>query len=338
MNSKQIPAKACHFEGQFEFRSNGEGAKSVPFKMMARTAQPIEHWFWGKAVHDMDGLNMHKAKLPIDYAHDSNTILGYANKFNTDENGLTVHGALTPTSATDKAQEVIDKANAGVPYEASISFGGDGIVIEQVPEGSTAYVNGYDLDGPATIFRQWPLRGIAVCPYGADRNTSTQFKDENKEIKVNFMETTEMKNEEKKVEPEGVETELEAEADAVEAGVESEPDTEAEAVDVEGVDDEPTAEQLDDRSELKFFMETFGDEQGAKFYADGFSFTDALVLYVGQLRKQNEELCKKLESMEMGESPVSEAEAEKVTPVKDGLSDNQRLFREALKKKLNKEQ
>jgi hypothetical protein len=29
--------------------------------------------------------------------------------------------------------------------------------------------------GPATVIRKWTLRGLAVCPYGADRQTATEF-------------------------------------------------------------------------------------------------------------------------------------------------------------------
>jgi hypothetical protein len=41
----------------------------------------------------------------------------------------------------------------------------------------SAKVNGYTQPGPATIFRQWKLRGVAVCPYGYDKNTSTRLSN-----------------------------------------------------------------------------------------------------------------------------------------------------------------
>jgi len=60
----------------------------------------------------------------------------------------------------------------GVPYEASINFGGDGIKIQELGDGETTEVNGARFDGPGIVVREWPLRGVAICPYGADMNTA----------------------------------------------------------------------------------------------------------------------------------------------------------------------
>jgi hypothetical protein len=90
-------------------------------------------------------------------------------------------GALVPFKDSDRATEIIFKRKEGVPYQASINFGGDGIEIEEVSEGQTAFVNGYELKGKATIIRKFPLRGVALCPYGADENTdASAFSSSNK--------------------------------------------------------------------------------------------------------------------------------------------------------------
>jgi hypothetical protein len=127
-------------------------------------------------------------KVAIDYCHDENQIIGYANKFSIDTGNLEASGALTPFKDSDRATEIVHKAGAGVPYEASINFGGDGIKIEEVedPE-ETVEVNGRTFHGPITIIREWPLRGIAVCPYGADANTSTVFSGSDNTIEVKIM-------------------------------------------------------------------------------------------------------------------------------------------------------
>jgi len=70
----------------------------------------------------------------------------------------------------------------GVPLEASINFGGDGIEIEDLEDGDSAEVYGTTMSGPMVIVRKWPLRGVAVCPYGADMNTATTFASGNQEI------------------------------------------------------------------------------------------------------------------------------------------------------------
>ena len=170
----RIPAAACAFTvSEVEFGDNGEGAKSAPVRLVARTGKPIEHWFWGRIVHDLAGMHLHKSRIPIDYAHDSKEVLGYLNRFDITSGDLVVSGALVPFKDSDRATEIMHKTRAGVPYEASINFGGDGLKVEEVPEGFVAQVNGFAFDGPGVIVREWPLRGVAICPYGADANTST---------------------------------------------------------------------------------------------------------------------------------------------------------------------
>jgi hypothetical protein len=169
-----IPAKACTLSvGEFTLGDNGEGSKSAPVKLVARSGKPIKHWFWGRVVHDLAGMRLHKSRLPIDYVHDDKEILGYLNHFDSHSGDLVVSGALVPYKETDRASEIMHKYRQGVPYEASINFGGGGIKIQEVMQGQVAEVNGYQFDGPGVIIREWPLRGVAICPYGADQNTDS---------------------------------------------------------------------------------------------------------------------------------------------------------------------
>jgi len=175
-SQRKVPATALRNRiGRFEFSNNGEDTSGISFRMVARSGDAIEHWYWGNVVHDLAGMRMHKERLPIDYGHDEKEIIGYADEFDVSSGDLIVRGMLIPTNGNDRASEVATKAKRGVPYEASINFGGDGTVIEEVPPGESVRVNSRDFTGPLTIFREWPLRGIAVCPYGQDANTSTEF-------------------------------------------------------------------------------------------------------------------------------------------------------------------
>lgn len=177
----EIPANACILKsGEFELGDNGENSKSAPIRLVARSGKPIEHWFWGRVVHDLSGMQLHKSRIPIDYVHDDKEVIGYLNKFDTESGDLVTSGALVPFKETDRATEIIHKNKAGVPYEASINFGGDGIKIQQVLKNEIAAVNGYDFEGPGIIIREWPLRGVAVCPYGADSNTESSVFATNK--------------------------------------------------------------------------------------------------------------------------------------------------------------
>lgn len=170
--TRDVPGNALQFFIQgFELGDNGDGAKTAPIRLLARAGKPIEHPYWGSVVHDFEGMQ-HKSRIPIDYRHDEP--IGYVNKFDSSTGDLVLSGALVPFKDSDKATEIIHKSQAGVPYEASIDFRAP-VVMEELDRGQFAEVNGNRVDGPATIIRQWTLRGVAVCPYGADANTSSQL-------------------------------------------------------------------------------------------------------------------------------------------------------------------
>jgi len=291
---RNIPAAAFHLTvGEFALGDNGDGAKTAPIKMVARSGKPIEHWYWGRVVHDLAGMKLHKHRLPIDYCHDHDQIIGYLNKFESESGDLVCSGALVPYGDDDRATEIIHKSSKGVPYEASINFGGGGIKIEELSEGQVAQVNGYQLEGPAAIIREWPLRGVAVCPYGADQNTSSQFAQSG-EVAVTVLSQTQtqekdMTDEQTVEAAEAVETEqlsTEAEANQAVEAEDAQPTEEADATEQSQPAVEPDeAEQAETETETelsegdipgKQFMDTFGERQGAVYFAKGMSFEQAL--------------------------------------------------------------
>jgi hypothetical protein len=269
--TKSVPAAALRFNvGEFAMGDNGDGAKSAPFRMVARSGQPIEHWFWGRVVHDLSGMRLAKSRVPIDYAHDDKEVIGYANQFVTENNDLEVSGALVPYKDSDRATEIIYKQKAGVPYEASINFGGDGIKLEEVPAGAVTNVNGYEFAGPGVVVREWPLRGIAICPYGADGNTSTEFSKDS-QVTVEIKETVmpdEVKTEEIEQQTEEVVETVDAEKSADENTVEAMVAVEAEAA------------SLGQR-----FLDAFGD-QGGVWFAQGKSFEESQALFTKSLKER----------------------------------------------------
>jgi hypothetical protein len=74
-----VPAEALRFDaGPFQFAAKpGEVDGNRRITMLARTAEPIEHWYWGKIVHDMAGMKLAAPTLPCDYCHDPAEILGF---------------------------------------------------------------------------------------------------------------------------------------------------------------------------------------------------------------------------------------------------------------------
>lgn len=189
-DSKELPRAALHFRSECKFADavagkDGDGA-TVPFTMTARTGDPIEHWYWGKVVHDMNGMTLSKPTLAVDYCHDQDEILGFADQFDTKTGDLVVSGAVIPTpeDPCDRAGEVLRKQKLGVPYEASIDFSGDVPVIEYIPMDATIEVNGKEFAGPGVVIREWTLRALAICPYGADSNTTTEFSASSDKVTV----------------------------------------------------------------------------------------------------------------------------------------------------------
>jgi hypothetical protein len=335
--TKNVPKHALQFHfGECKFGDNGETAKTVPFTMTARTGDPINHWFWGRVVHDMGGMKLAKPRLPVDYCHEDDEVLGYANKFDTGSGDLVVSGAVTPFIAEDRASEIVFKQKAGVPYEASIDFSGGGTVIEYVDNGATVEVNGKEFAGPGVVIRQWMLRGIAICPYGADMNTSTEFKDGEQVVVSIFnhpnkesaqMSATATKPAEAApetatkqsaatatVEAETQKTEQGTEAAAVAVAVEA-PAGATQQTAKPAAEPEKGVEAGDDevklsKSKLASFEKAFGPD-GLKWCLEGKSFEDCTAEFVTKLREQQKT-----------ELTAKDAEIENLTSRLAALDDN----------------
>jgi hypothetical protein len=313
---KQVPVAALKFAADLEMGEHGEGAKTVPIKVKARGAQSVDHWYFGRMVHDMAGLALSKPRLAIDYCHREDEVMGYANKFET-EGGLVALGALTPFEEKDRASEVIFKSQQGVPYEASIFFDPAELVLEYVPQGMAVPVNGLTFEGPGVVARKWTLRGLAVCPYGQDKNTAVEFGagKHPTEVAVRYTETPA------------------AEAPPPAAPVatpEVKPVAENEDASVDDPKPEATAEEpaVPPNSEQvnaaaaaspdaqpnqsgTAFLAAFGD-QGGVWFAQGKSFGECQTLFQQQLvadrerlTKENEQLRTQLSALRGEREPVS---------------------------------
>lgn len=307
---KAIPAGACVLNvGEFELGSNGENAKSAPVRLVARSGKPIEHWFWGRVVHDLAGMHLHKSRIPIDYVHDPKEVIGFLNKFDKSSGDLVTSGALVPFGANDRATEIIHKSAEGVPYEASINFGGDGIKVEEIADGGTTTVNGLRFDGPGIVIREWPLRGVAICPYGADQNTeSSVLADKNKVFSATVLTATpEAKAEgiamsEKPVEavaqaetPKAEEVKPETQQAApvevpvveAEKAVEASPVEAAQPVKKEGAKQEADKQESVGREEFARIAKDFGNDIAAKVMCEGGDYIKAQSVFCDTLRAEN---------------------------------------------------
>jgi hypothetical protein len=156
----------------------GEGAKvlKVKLQLVARTKAVIYHWYWGPVVHDFAGMT-HGDSLAVDLQHEFCEPIGYVDGFTVTDEGLVLDGYLVALigAEDDKGMEVILRGQAGIPYQASIDFDPESVVLEYVPEGFTSEANGQTYSGPVTIIRQWELQGVAVCLRPWDKGTEARF-------------------------------------------------------------------------------------------------------------------------------------------------------------------
>lgn len=178
-NTRLVPKSALMFAADFQAGDEApvqvDGTTLYPFAMLARTNGIATHPFWGRCIHDFAGMVQPKPSVTVDYCHSQTEVIGFADQITVTPEGLRMAGALVSIAPGDRAAEIPAKRKAGVPYEASILTCWDGLVVEDVPEGYQADVNGLTVDGPVTIFRQWEIWGVAILPYGSDTGSELQF-------------------------------------------------------------------------------------------------------------------------------------------------------------------
>jgi hypothetical protein len=177
--AEAAPNNAFRFGSPLQFAATetAQSNTSRPITLLARTNSILNHWWWGRCVHDFSGME-HKEKIVLDYCHCDDDLIGYADTFSIGENGLTLSGRIESIEPMDQANKVILQSDKGIPFEASIFF--DDAVLEYVPEGYSTEVNGQTLEGPLTVFRKWLLRACSVCPYGYDSDSVASLTDDKK--------------------------------------------------------------------------------------------------------------------------------------------------------------
>lgn len=306
-----VPADALLFDaGPFALAKAETQEGKTPVRMEARSGQPINHWYWGQVVHDMAGFKPAGASIPIDYCHYPDEVLGYLNEFKASNEGLSVAGELVSFKAGDRTEEVTHKARAGVPYQASIFFSDQDMVLEDVPPKFQTTVNGYRLEGPALVVRQWTLRGVAVCPYGYDPKTSTKLSAAAAgDVHVQFV-----------TQESAMSTKPAAPA-STEVPADGKPATELSTKPAEGT--KPAVPAVDARAEfqatLTKFSAKFGPVNGAKWAAEGLTYEAALEKHIEAQateltaeKTKSTELATKLAAIPRGEGEaVSFSDAEK---------------------------
>ena len=311
MEQQNVPEKAFTLATSdieiTESADESSAATLYDVRLLARSSGSIEHWYWGnQTIHDMDGMRVAE-KIPIDFNHDVGEVIGYLDSFQVEKEGLVARGKLVSFSDDDRAAEVAKKSRAGIPWQASINFGGDGISVERISTEGEFTVNNRNFTGDATVIRQWPLRGVAVTPYGADENTDSIVLTNQGERVINLKETNmsddQNTNEElQEVAQSELETVDELETDAAEEAQadEQQVDEVCESDDATEQDIEAAEPALEaaalSADDGRRYIELFG-EIGAVWFIDGKSIAECYALslaemteLVAELTDENEKL------------------------------------------------
>lgn len=174
-SSSKAPAEAFRLSGgklKLAAPENAADQSRRAVRLNVRSREGVSSWYWGMIYHELSGMTPAKDVLALDWCHDDMQLVGKLDQFNpAGADGFEASGELISVEPGDAAARIMAQIDAGIPYEASIFF--DRPVIEEVAPGAMASVNGEDVTGPAVIVRKCVLRGVAVCPYGADLGTST---------------------------------------------------------------------------------------------------------------------------------------------------------------------
>ncbi len=191
-NKERVPVSALRQIAGNEIQATKEENGNLTFNVQALGGEIIDHWWFGRVIQDLDGMSMGGDKIPLDYNHFE--VIGYAELQSKDE--VLKLGATIVPFEKDRGAEVAHKIGEGVPYQASIDYvptKPDELLYEYIDEGEMTHVNGKEFEGPLTVVRKWTLHGLAICPHGADSDTSVKAQQSmNKEntMEVSIMEKT----------------------------------------------------------------------------------------------------------------------------------------------------
>jgi hypothetical protein len=138
------------------------------FTLVANSGKPMLNVpGWGTLGIELSGIRA-KRRVPALMDHDVSARVGVFDRRKITAQGLVMSGSFLRRSKL--ARQIDQEMRDGFPMEASVRL--QPIAIEEVAEGESAMVNGYELRGPATIFRESELRETSLVTLGQDPNTA----------------------------------------------------------------------------------------------------------------------------------------------------------------------
>lgn len=164
-----------------EFKETGKKDKSRKFFITGYTGEPIDTW-WGIVVFDIAGIQT-KEKIPVLREHKRDRVVGHGKSWSDDSN-FYVSGDFS--KATKDATEVLDLADEGYPWQASVFIKPKKILVLESKKKSQV-VNGKVITGPAEIWVETDVGEVSFVSLGRDNNTAAiSFSEGEGKVPVNI--------------------------------------------------------------------------------------------------------------------------------------------------------
>lgn len=154
--------------------TEGADAAKAPssFKMILYTGQGLKSYYWGTTYLDLTGFKPSRANVPAMLNHYE--VVGSTLEVRADKaakeiscSGTLLAGTMEEEPAANMVKRRLAQKH---PYQASGRW--QPKAVEDVGDGIKATVNGEEVTGPCTIFREFGLVEASFADLGADDQTS----------------------------------------------------------------------------------------------------------------------------------------------------------------------
>lgn len=136
--------------------------KRVKIKVI--TSSILEHPGLGRFRIKTETATPSKERVPLDYNHNEEEVIGYVENFQCAEDAITADGVvLIGDESSAAAKTFAQNIDGGVPFEASAFL-------------DLSEAENVELEDGVTEWTGALIRGVAVCPYGTDRKTTVSLK------------------------------------------------------------------------------------------------------------------------------------------------------------------
>ena len=136
--------------------------KRVKIKVI--TSSILEHPGLGRFRVKTETAAPSKDRVPLDYNHNEEEVIGYVENFQCNADAITADGVvLIGDDSSDAAKTFAQNIDGGVPFEPSAFL-------------DLSEAESVELEDGVTEWSGALIRGVAICPYGTDRKTTVSLK------------------------------------------------------------------------------------------------------------------------------------------------------------------